>query len=437
MLGWARQLRAKSKRLRAKGQKRGRKSEGLRAKSKERRAKSVLIIISVMVCAGAARAQETGGDLGGGAGIFRPKNPESKRRTTPPKPVARPTRPNPAEIEARFEDALSDGNDARDARKYAAAETAYRNAIKLKPRDARGSYGLGNVFADQQRWDEAEKAYRNAFNASPVNVEALLALSFVLVQPRTGAINAKRFAEAEDFARRATNLQSNNAVAFDRLGVAMVARGIFNSDAEAAFRRALELDSNFVVAKVHLARVLRHMNRFSEADPLYNSAIEQAKDAPTLVLIADAMQTEQRWNDSEPVLRRALELDAKNPGALFLLGRVATVNKRYAEAESAFKLAAEVNPKSFQVQNLLGRAYLGLERYDDAFKTYERALALASDADRKQLGGAFGFGGVGDGFMSAGRTRDAVRAYDRALQLDPNNADVQQKAAAARAKGPQ
>ena len=408
-----------------------------RAKGKARRAKSVLILISILMCAGVARAQETGGDLLGGAGIFRPKNPESKRSSNPTRPVARPTRPSPAEIEARFEDALSDGNDARDARKYPVAEAAYRSAIKLKPRDARGPYGLGNVFADQQRWDEAEKAYREAFNDSPANVEALLALSFVLVQPRTGAINARRFADAEDFARRATNLQPTNAEAFDRLGVAMVARGIFNADAESAFRRALELDPNFVVAQVHLARVLRHMNRFSEADPLYNSAIAQAKDAPTLVLIADAMQTEQRWNDSEPVLNRALQLDAKNPGALFLLGKVMTVNKRYAEAESAFKRAGEINPKSFQVQNLLGRAYLGLERYDDAFKTYERAAGLASDADRKQLGGSFGFGGVGDGFMKAGRTRDAVRAYDRALQLDPNNADVQQKAAAARAKGPQ
>ena len=416
MFGWARQLRAKSKGHRAKG---------------------VLILISIMMCAGVARAQETSGDLSGGAGIFRPRNPESKRRTNPARPVARPTRPNPAEIEARFEDQLSDGNDARDARKYTLAETAYRLAIKLKPRDPRASYGLGNVFADQQRWDEAETAYREALNFSPANVEALLALSFVLVQPRTGAINAKRFADAEDFAHRATGLQPNNAVAFDRLGVAMVARGIFNSDAEAAFRRALQLDPNFVVAQVHLARVLRHLNRFGEADPLYNSAIAQAEDAPTLVLIADAMQIEQRWNDSEPVLRRALELDAKNPGALFLLGRVMTVNQRYAEAESAFKRAGEVNPKSFQVQYLLGRAYLGLQRYDDAFKTYERAAELASDADRRQLGGGFGFGGVGDGFMKAGRTRDAVRAYDRALQLDPNNADAQQKAAAARTKSPQ
>jgi tetratricopeptide (TPR) repeat protein len=410
---------------------------GWARKSSSTNSFAILIIFSTMICAGVARAQETGGEAGVGAGIFRPKNPESKRSTNPTRPVARPTRPNPAEIEARFEDALSDGNDARDARKYAAAETAYRNAIKLKPRDPRALYGLGNVFADQQRWEDAENAYRQAVDASPANVEALIALSFVLVQPRTGAVNAKRFADAQDFAHRATSLQPTNAVAFDRLGVAMVARGILTAETETAFRRATDLDPSFVVARVHLARVLRHLNRFGEADPLYNSAIEQAKDAPTLVLIADAMQTEQRWNDSEPILRRALGLDAKNPGALFLLGRVMTVNKRYAEAEEALRQAGEVNPKSFQVQYLLGRAYLGLERYDDAFKTYERAATLASDADRKQLGGVFGFGGVGDGFMSAGRARDAVRAYDRALQLDPNNADTQQKAAAARAKGPQ
>ncbi len=295
----------------------------------------VLMLLSILIGTSVAIAQETGGEAGVGAGIFRPKNPESRRSTNPSRPVVRPTRPNPAEIEARYEDALSDGNDARDARKYATAETGYRNAIKLKPGDPRALYGLGNVFADQQRWGEAENSYRQAVAASPANIEALVALSFVLVQPRTGAVNARRFADAQDFARRATGVQPNNAGAFDRLGVAMMARGIFTADTEAAFRRATELDPNFVVARVHLARVLRHLNRFSEADPLYNSAIEQAKDAATLVLIADAMQTEQRWSDSEPVLRRALEADAKNPGALFLMGRVMNVNKRYAEAESA------------------------------------------------------------------------------------------------------
>ncbi len=392
-----------------------------------------VVALGLSVCGTTALAQETGGDLMGGAGIFRPKNPEARHSTRTPRP-----RPNPtltaAELEDKFQDAISDGNDARDARKYSEAENSYRAAIKLKPRDTRAFQGLGNVFVDQQRWDDAEDAYRKAVDFSPNNPDALMALSFVLVQPRNGAVNARRFTDAEYFAKRATQLQSNTALAFDRLGVAMMARGIFNSDTEAALRRALEIDPNFVVAQVHLARVLRRMNRSGEADPLYLAAIAKASDAPTLVLIAEAMQSEQRWGDSEPVLRRALELDGRNPGALFLMGRLLSVNRKYAEAEPILKTAVEVNPKFFQGRYILARCYLALDRYDDAFKTYAEAVNLASDADRKQLAGTFGFMGVGDGFMKANRAKDAVTAYERGLQIDPANSELQTKLAAARAK---
>ena len=86
---------------------------------------------------------------GGGAGIFRPKNPEAKRSTNPSKPVVRsnrPTRPNPAEVEEKFEDALAAGNDARDARKFSVAEASYRSALALKPRDARVIMPCGLVW---------------------------------------------------------------------------------------------------------------------------------------------------------------------------------------------------------------------------------------------------------------------------------------------------
>jgi tetratricopeptide (TPR) repeat protein len=380
----------------------------------------------------AVLAQETGGELGGGAGIFRPKNPEAKRSGNP----ARPPRPrmSPAEIEARFQDALADGNDDRDARRFVQAEAAYRRALGLKPRDSRAHYAIGNVLVDQQRWDDAEVSYRKAFDTAAADPEVLVALSFVLVQPRTGGLNARRFTDAENFARRATQIAPTNAIAFDRLGVAMTARGIYNADAESAFRRATELDPNFVVARVHLAGVLARMKRWDEADALFRAAGDKAQDAPTLVLIADALQAQQRWNDSEPVLRRALTLDARNPGALFLMGRFYSVNQRYAEAAAILKTAAEVNAKSFIVRTVLARAYLGAGSYDDAFRTYEQAAELASAADRKALAGQFGFTGVGDGYMTAGRARDALRAYQRGLELDPTNADLPAKIAAARSR---
>ena len=390
----------------------------------------MLLCVGLAGC-GVAFAQETGGDLIGGAGIFRPKNPEARRSRNP-----KPSRPRmtPEEIEEKFGDALSDGNDARDARNFVAAEKAYRAAIALKPRDTRAFQGLGNVFGDQHRWDEAETAYRKAVEFAPTNPDAMLGLASVLVQSRPGATNAKRFADAEYYARRATQLQPTNAMAFDRLGVALMARGIFTADTEAAFRKAVQLDPNNLVAQIHLARVLRRMNRRDEADPIYRAAIEKAQDAPTLVLIADSMQSEQRWGDSEPVLKRALALDAHNPGALFLMGRFLSLTGNYADAEPILKQAVEVNPKFFQARFVLAETYAALDRLDEAYSTYDQAVELATDANKKDLAGSYGFGGVGDKYLKAGRAKDAVRAYQRALEIDPTNAELQAKITAARAR---
>ena len=395
-----------------------------------------------------ARAQEAGGDLGGGAGIFRPKNPETSRRRTgtgikpptnrPPRNTGGGVRTNanrtpalpPEVVEERFEDALEEGNEARDARKYTAAEQSYRSASQLKPKDWRGSYGLGNVYTDQQRWDEAETAYKQASNSSgdaQQQADIFVALSYVLVQPRTGGANARRLLEAEQAARRAIVIQPSNPVAHDRLGVALEERGMLAAETEQAYRKAIELDPNFAVGYAHLAALLGKTGRKSEAGPLYQRAVELAKDAPTLVLIAGAMQSEQRWVESETVLRRALDLDASSPSALFLLGRALVVMKKFGEAEQSLTRAIEISPRSFAPYSVLGSAYLGQGRYEDAEKIYTRALDVASAGERKGLAGAYGFEGVGDGYAKAGRRADALRAYQRGLQLDPTSAGLQAK----------
>jgi tetratricopeptide (TPR) repeat protein len=403
-------------------------------------------LISAALClsfsiAGRVLGQDVGGDVGG-ASIFRAKNPETKKKpgaTTSTKPSAttgRPgTRPGGAPSRAvaeRIEDLLEKGNEARDARNFAGAEESYKEVLKLKARDARAAYGLGNIYADQQRWEDAEAAYRNSVAWAPANADAYVALSVVLVQPRTSGDNAKRFADAEMFARRSVQIDPKNAVGWDRLGVALQARGLANSETEHSYRRAIELDPQFAAAYAHLARMLNRSGRPAEAAPMYDKATELAKDPPTLNLIADSLQSEQLWPQSESVLKRALDLDARNPTSLFLMGRLLIVYKRYQEAEPYLKSATEVSSRAFQPFNLLGRAYLGMDRFSDAEATYERDSALAGAGDKKQLSGVFGFEGVGDGYLKLNQKDNAARAYQRALDLDPANSGAAQKLAKAR-----
>ena len=383
-------------------------------------------------------AQDVGADVGGGAGIFRAKNPETKKGAKPAgaKPTGKSSASNRARASAvaeRVEDLLEKGNGARDTRKFAEAEDAYKEVLKLKPRDARAAYGLGNVYSDQQRWDDAEAAYRNSVTWAPTNADAHVALSVILVQPRAGGDNAKRFSDAEMAARKSVQIDPKNAVGWDRLGVALQARGLANSETEHSYRRAIELDPQFAVAYAHLARFLNRVGKGPEAVPLYEKAIELAKDPATLNLIADSLQAEQLWQQSEPVLKKALELDAQNPTSLLLMGRYFVVHRKFQEAEPYLKSATEVSSRAFQPFNLLGRAYLGMDRISDAEATYERASAFAATGEKKQLAGVFGFEGVGDGYLKSNQKDKAVRAYQRALELDPDNSGAAQKLAKARA----
>jgi cytochrome c-type biogenesis protein CcmH/NrfG len=115
------------------------------------------------------------------------------------------------------------------------------------------------------------------------------------------------------------------------------------------------------------------------------------------------------------------------------MGRYLIVYRRFQEAEPYLKSATEVATRAFQPFNLLGRAYLGLDRCGDAEVAYERASTLAAAGDKKQLAGLYGFEGVGDGYLKSNQKDKAVRAYQRALELDPNNNGAAQKLAKARA----
>src|SRR3569832_1038560 len=92
------------------------------------------VLIAAALCLSLATGatvfgQDVGIDVG--AGVFKAKNPESRRTTTKPatgttRPASRTgtAKPN-SNVAERVEELLDKGNEARDARKYTEAEDAY------------------------------------------------------------------------------------------------------------------------------------------------------------------------------------------------------------------------------------------------------------------------------------------------------------------------
>ncbi len=335
------------------------------------------------------------------------------------------------EFDEFFERAIEEGNVARDARQYTKAEAAYLRAQSLKTKDSRAIYGLGNLYSDQQRWEEAERAYRTAIEIEPTAPEAHIALSFVLAQPIIGGDLSERYAEAEKHARRAIEIDPKNALAYDQLGVALELGGKISPETQSAYRKAIELEPTFALAYAHLGRLLRKTGMANESVAAYRSAIKYSTDVPTRILVAEVMQSQQKYLESEQLLRLALEDDARHPTALFLLGRALTTRGSYEEAKKVLEKSAEVSPNSFVSYTLLGSMSMRRQKFDDAEKYLMKAVRIVSPNEKKRL--AQEFEAVGDGYLRVGKNKDAARVYRQAVALDKDKASLTDKLTKAQA----
>lgn len=146
-----------------------------------------------------------------------------------------------------------------------------------------------------------------------------------------------------------------------------------------------------------------------------------------MILVADVMQSQQKYLESETLLRRAIAADAKNPTALNLLGRALTTRNAFDEAEKILRKSVEVSPNSFVSYTLLSSLYVRRARLDEAEKTLTKALAVISPNERKRL--AQEFETIGDALLKTGKTRDAQRLYLQAQALDGSKTNLTEKLA--------
>jgi tetratricopeptide (TPR) repeat protein len=345
--------------------------------------------------------------------------------TETPKFEIRPAKSEPPIVtknvasEEKFDDLIDEGNMARDDRDYSAAEAAYKRARAIKPKDYRAAYGLGNLYSDQQRWEEAENAYRTALQLSPSSGFTHIALSYVLTQPIAAPNLSDRYEEAEMLARKAIELSPRSALGFDQLGVSMELRGQIGQQTETAYRKALQLDDSFAPAYAHLGRLLRRRGAAKESVDAYNKAIERTSDVGTMVVVAEVMQSEQRYKESESLLRRAVNADPQNPAALIMLGRALMALNKSDEAESVLKRSISASQNSFTSNSLLGTLYTRQKNYEMAENSLMQALRSVPSYENQRL--AQQFEAVGDGYAKSGKRELATRVYRQAAKLDPDN----------------
>jgi tetratricopeptide (TPR) repeat protein len=190
-------------------------------------------------------------------------------------------------------------------------------------------------------------------------------------------------------------------------------------EAEAAYRRAIELDPNYARPWNGLGNLLQdHLNRYEEAEAAYRRAIEldpnYARPWNGLgILLQDHLN---RYEEAEAAYRRAIELDPKSAWAWYGLGNLLQYClDRYEEAEAAYRRAIELEPNARPWHGLGNLLQYCLNRYEEAEAAYRRAIELEPNARP--------WHGLGNLLKDRlNRYEEAEAAYRRAIELDPKSA---------------
>lgn len=325
-----------------------------------------------------------------------------------------------------------------------AAETYYRKAIVIDPKQFESHAALGRVLAEQQRWKDARRELELAAKLQPASGDARQAIASVARTLARVDAEMRDPAAASDALLAAIKLTGEQPD--DTLLAGQLAEEEGNyPGAEQEYRKLLATDATSIPAAEGLGRALIHEGKFAEAESALHPALLREPNDPTLLAqsataLAGAgntqaaiaqLQTLHRQNPNQPAIARMLadllsgagEADKAEPLYQQLLADdgndsdlLTAVGENFTR-EQQWGPAIEAFQKSLQIQPTQEDAWTGLAFA--AWKNAEYPLVLTALDRRAQT--------LSDGpetlFMRATsldhlhRTKEAIEYYRKFLAV--------------------
>ena len=342
--------------------------------------------------------------------------------------------------------------------RHSEAERMLTQVIRLVPNFALAHQNLADALLQQGKLDEAAEALRTAIRHNPASDSANRKLVEVLALTGRGGEADEAFqrslqddpdraaiVEAMELNRQGEAAQSEKILrgilrrkpehldALRLMGVHCARKELYN-DAEAFFRRAVDLAPDFWLAWINLGAALNEQQKFDQADVAYKEALKlKPQSVFTLEKLGANSLFDGRHEDAIGWLDAALEREPAHFPSLLCLGHVLKTVGRQQEAIGAYRRCAEAKPD-------FGEAYWSLANLKTfRFKGSEvremerRIETVSATADGEDSEIAFSFA-LGKAFEDRRNYRKAFEHYSRGnarkrpkLNYDPDRVPEDQR----------
>ena len=325
----------------------------------------------------------------------------------------------------------------------------FSHIVALNPEARDAHLNLGNALLEADRTEEGLAASRTAVEQRPESADAHSNLGLALS-------NLERFAEAEEALRRALELDPRHKSALQNTAELLRKQEQYEAAVE-AYQTVLERDRRYALAHAGMGDALFNLQRYEEAlaslsqalvlQPLLPMAgamevlmgrasrelgrLDAAAghflrameldpgDATPVLDLAGLRAQQQRDEEADELLRRARELRPHDPATLQNVAEALRKQERYEEALPAYRAVLEIDAEYALAHAGMGDALFRLERYAEAIEALARAATLQPDLP--MAGSLHRL--MGRAAQELGRP-DAADHFERAVQLDPRDAEA-------------
>jgi cellulose synthase operon protein C len=300
---------------------------------------------------------------------------------------------------------------------YSDAQQDAQQAMQRAPQSPAPYIQMGNIQLVQKHYSEAEKFYQQALDKDPSSADGL-----------SGVMNTYFAQKQFDKAIAAANAQiaksPNNSNFYDLLGTALFNGKKDLPGAEAALRKAIELDKSNVDALEKLGKVQVQEGSADQALALYLQSIKgNPREVTFYILSGELYEAKKDWNQAKAMYQQALSISPDHPLASNNLAYV--ILEQGGNVDVAMGMAQTARrgmPDSSAAADTLGWAYYQKGIYQSAIKQFQEALRLGEkrgepdDADLHYH--------LGLAYQKTNQTALARQQLEKAVKLRPDYADA-------------
>ena len=257
---------------------------------------------------------------------------------------------------------------------YPRAVEALQKTIALDSTYTAAHHALALAYLGQQELGKAREAAREALKLDPnyQPAHALLeAIDPSFTSPETETTPPPEPEQPVDQQPAAKSSQETHY----ELGIAYRDEKML-TEAIAEFKKAIDLDPDFVAAHVSLGEVYLETEHLDDAENAANAALRiDANSQSAHQLLEDIKQA--RPTPPQPTPTKSVSTppsDTSDVKQDLERGLVFLSNKQYNQAVAAFKKVIKADPNSVEAHYSLAQAYLEIGAFDDAKAATDEAL---------------------------------------------------------------